>query len=90
MDKKEEMMRKEYLLTDNEFGTFRKLGSYPEEGFDFWRGAAKARNLDYKTIIGNTTNQRAFTALTVGHGKHWCFPLPLNVKGVVTNGKAQA
>ena len=88
MDKKEAIMRKEYTLTDNEFGAFRKLGNYPEEGFDFWRDVARARNLDYKTIIGNVTNQRSFTALPVGHGKHWCFPLPLKVKGIITNGKA--
>jgi hypothetical protein len=47
--------------------------------FKFWQRVADARGLDYHTIIGTENAPYSFTAMPVGHGKHWCFPEPLEL-----------
>ena len=70
-------MRTKHQLTDVELSKFRRLPPYQNEALSFWRWIAKSRNLDPKTLI---TNGRDFTGLPVGHGKHWCFPIPLKCR----------
>jgi hypothetical protein len=74
------MERTEYRLTAKEVDQLNQLPKFQGEAIKFWTGAAIARGLDYKTIIGNTQDHASFTALPVGHGKHWCYPALLKVR----------
>ena len=71
------MLRKSYSLTDKEHREFYRLP--PEEGvaISFWGYVAHSRGLDPATVIGDESDPEIFTAMTYGHGKDWCFPMPL-------------
>jgi hypothetical protein len=43
----------------------------------FWRDVAVSRGLDYQTVIGNPEQPGTFSALPLGHGKHWCWPMSI-------------
>lgn len=80
------MKRQTYRLTPAERLAFAKLGhGWPPnvaEVHRFWGDVGHARGLDPATIIGVPYEPHAFTALPQGHGKHWCWPLPLKCKPV--------
>lgn len=69
-------MRRKYTLSETELKQFRALRYHPFQNmaFNFWAKVANARGLDPKSII---SAGETFTGLPVGHGKHWCFPIPL-------------
>lgn len=72
--------RRTYSLTPEECDAFRALpinGISGNRAFAFWSTAARARGLDPATVIATPDS---FTALPVGHGKHWCWPTPLKCK----------
>lgn len=71
--------RKTYNLTTQEMRDLFQIrtGQNAEKVWDFWREIAESRGLDYQSIIGSETVQGAFTALPLGHNKHWCYPIPL-------------
>lgn len=82
------MIRNSYALTDKEAKKFRSLP--PEEGhaWAFWGDVAHSRGLDPYSIIGDTRDGTKFTAMPYGHGKDWCFPLPIkNTRVARWNGK---
>ena len=70
-------MRKTYELLPNEYAQFKRLQPIPGEAVSFWKRMAWIRKLDPETVISSSTK---FTALPLGHGKHWCFPVPLLCK----------
>jgi hypothetical protein len=70
-------MRQKYELTGQEQKRFRRLKPIEGEAIKFWQMAAYTRGLDYQTII---STGRTFTALPIGHGKHWCYPMTLKCK----------
>lgn len=70
-------MRKTYKLAEAEFRRFQRLKPFQHEALSFWKYVAKIRSLDPASMI---TNGETFTALELGHGKHWCFPIPLMCK----------
>lgn len=76
------LRRKTYELTIEECEDLERLRrDVPGVAFTFWRKAAARRDLDYKTILGHAGGIRSkFTALPMGHGKHWCWPIPLACK----------
>ena len=67
-------MRNTYELTPAEFGQFRWLEPEPGVAIEFWAKVAKARGLDYTTIV---SDGKTFTAMPLGHGKQFCWPLKL-------------
>ena len=70
-------MREKHQLNPIELRKFQRLAPFQGEAVAFWSWVARSRNLDPKSIISNGQN---FTALPIGHGKHWCFPTPLKCK----------
>jgi hypothetical protein len=46
--------------------------------FAWWHALGERRGFDATTVIGNGVG--GFTALPRGHGKPWCWPLPLRCK----------
>lgn len=77
------MKRKSYYLDGHEIDKFNRLFCHqPKDGeaYAFWRGVAYDRGLDYQTILGIEGRQHEFTALPLGHGKHWCYPLSLKCR----------
>ena len=72
------MMRRAFVLTAHEQDQLNRLRSAPGEAFEFWKAIAAKLGVDYRTVIG--TDEQNFSALPVGHGKHWCFPYSLACK----------
>jgi hypothetical protein len=70
-------MRKTFRLSDLEFRQFRNLNPFPHDAIAFWKRMAIARGCDPRSVISNGAT---FTALPEGHGKHWCYPIPLKCK----------
>ena len=70
--------RKTYELNSEEIDVFERLPPIPEVARRFWDRMAVARGLDQRSVIGLAGYR--FTALSVGHGKHWCYPSPLECK----------
>ena len=75
-------MRNKYELTDEELAELKALrDDYTDEerGLDawgFWFKVCKTRGLDSATAIaGHVRGQ--FSALPLGHNRHWCYPSPL-------------
>lgn len=80
--KKDSVKRQTHTLMDQEqlvFGRLRAIyhGAGAADIWRFWRSVASARGLDPETIIGNLGHPEIFSALPLGHGKHWCWPMPL-------------
>jgi len=78
-------MREQYYLTPIELSRFYRIRPFQNEALGFWSWVARSRGLDPKTVISESTGQPGarqirFTALPLGHGKEWCFPLPLKCK----------
>jgi hypothetical protein len=72
------VQRETYRLTAEELLAFRCLGSWPPDGaFKFWKRVAVARALDYRTILCKPDKPGTFSALPIGHRKHWCWPMEL-------------
>jgi hypothetical protein len=73
-------LRQTYVLNSEERQEFDKL--WPQEGkaIKFWRAVADSRGLDYDTVMGVEHKPYEFTAMPMGHGKHWCWPEPLECK----------
>lgn len=70
-------MRKKFELDQFEKDRFERLRPFQGEALAFWARVAKVRNLDPKSVI---SDGYTFTALPVGHGRPWCFPIPLACK----------
>lgn len=70
-------MRNTFALTTTERSEFYRLRALPGEAVEFWQKVAVARGLDPYSVI---SNGNTFTALSKGHGKQWCYPLPLKNK----------
>ncbi len=69
--------RIECALTEDAWHKFGRLAPFVGAAFDFWREVAEKRGLDSGSII---SDGKMFTGLPSGHGKHWCFPIPLKCK----------
>lgn len=69
-------MRRKYQLEPVEQRQFSKLRPLQGEAFAFWGKVARARGLDPRTLITDGRNGE-FTALPLGHDKHWCYPFAL-------------
>lgn len=71
------MLRNSYSLTDKEVKRFYAL--HPEEGYawEFWADVGRSRGLDPYSIIGDIEDREIFTAMPYGHGKDWCYPMPI-------------
>ena len=72
------MKRQTFTLDRHEIDAFNRLPLRDGDAFTFWRSVAVARNLDYKTIL-NGLIPYEFSALPLGHGKPWCWPMPLKM-----------
>ena len=70
-------LRQSFQLTPQEQKRFRRLKPVEGEAMSFWQRAAHVRGMDPETVI---SNGRGFTALPYGHGKQWCYPIPLKCK----------
>lgn len=70
-------MRQTYKLNDIEYKQFRRLKPFQHEAVNFWKKVAHVRGLDPATVISQAPS---FTALPLGHNRHWCFPVPLKCK----------
>lgn len=67
-------MRKTFKLNDGQLAQFKRLRPLQNEAHSFWKGIAKLEGLDPASIISNAPS---FSGLPLGHGKPWCFPIPL-------------
>ena len=70
------MKRNSYYLDKFEIDKFNRLLPKDGEAYAFWRSVAHDRGLDYRTIISMPNRWDEFTALPLGHGKEWCWPMP--------------
>jgi hypothetical protein len=68
-------VRSQHSLTLDETIALNRCGDDP---FAFWREVCARRGLDAATVIGGVGG--AFTALPVGHGRHWCWPMALRCR----------
>lgn len=75
--KRGKIRRETYELTAEEVSQLENLRGWPGVAFDFWRKVATRLGVDPKTIIHDFIDRRKFTGLPAGHGKWWCFPIPL-------------
>jgi len=57
-------------LDPQERAEFAQLRGVPGAAYSFWKRVCGCRGLDYATLI-------MFTALPLGHGRQWCWPMPL-------------
>ena len=73
--------RQTYELTKEEQTELDRLSSLRfstgEPIWKFWKGVARDRNLDYRTILGLFFERYKFSALPLNHNKDWCYPFPL-------------
>lgn len=69
-------MRQSFKLSEVELKQHKRLikAPFPGEAWRFWKRVAAARGVDHGSII---SRGEYFTALPIGHGKAWCFPIPL-------------
>jgi hypothetical protein len=72
------MIRKSYNLDKQEIDRFHRMRGFECEASRFWMAVAAERKLDPATIIGDLYRPYVFTALPIGHGKHWCWPAALH------------
>ena len=70
-------MRKSYHLTPEERRKFKRLKPVEDVAYEFWQEVAWARGLDYETILTTLNDPCRFSALPLGHGKDWCWPIAL-------------
>ena len=77
-----EIIRESYVLTTEEKDRRRNLPARIGAAFAFWEEVARARNLDYRTIMTDMESMGyvRFTGLPLGHGMHWCWPRPLKCR----------
>lgn len=73
-------MRNSFNLTLSERNRFNDLRPEQGEAFKFWKAVASIRQLDHKSIISDERGGFTFTALPLGHDKHWCWPVELKCK----------
>jgi hypothetical protein len=74
-------MREQYHLTPIELRKFNRIPPFQNEALGFWSWVARSRGLDPETVISESNSQQVrFTALPIGHGKAWCYPMPLKCK----------
>ena len=73
------MKREKHRLDAFEAERFDNLPPIPERIRDFWRDAALTRGLDPKSVLAADIwrGRYSFTALPLGHGRHWCWPMAL-------------
>ena len=69
-------LRKHYDLTHEEQS---KLAIVGDDVWLFWNAVARRCGVDSASIIADI-GRPSFTALPIGHRKHWCHPLPLACK----------
>lgn len=50
-----------------------------KEARDWWGQVAHLNGIDPGSIIHSSIDSTKFTALPIGHGKHWCWPSPLQM-----------
>jgi hypothetical protein len=78
--------RKFYHFTPDEVDKFNDIvwqqcrGQFKGDAFAFWREAAANRGIDYRTIISKPDRSYEFTALPMGHNRHWCHPMSLKCR----------
>lgn len=78
------MQRETFKLTSEERARFYRLRPIVGEAFDFWKGVAKARDLDYKTIYyldgeySGLPVEKHWSVKDLDRG--WCWPIPLKCK----------
>lgn len=70
-------MRAKFELSHDEQQKFRRLQPYQGEALAFWATVARSRGLDPKSVLSDAPS---FSGLALGHGKHWCFPAPIECK----------
>jgi hypothetical protein len=70
-------MRLQFELSFAEVRERQRLLPNPGVLIEFWAKVANARSVDRKTIISEGIK---FSALPLGHDKHWCWPIPLKCK----------
>lgn len=75
-------MRRVFKLTDEEILRFERLPPIQGAAFDFWDKVAETRGLDPKTFIYHGVTRYEFSGLPLGHGKYWCWPMPLACKHI--------
>jgi hypothetical protein len=72
------MLRNSYSLTDKETKKFSALPQEEGHAWEFWATVARQRGLDPYSIIGDAEGDGTrFSAMPYGHGKDWCWPMPL-------------
>ena len=71
------MTRRKHVLSAEEQREFAALRADPADAWHFWWRAALARGLDPGSLV---TAAPDFTGLPAGHGRHWCWPSPLQCK----------
>lgn len=75
--------RQIYTLTDAEFRQKQRLPREQGAAWTFWKQVSARLGIDYASILPdyeNPKSKKTFTALTLDHSKHWCWPMPLKCK----------
>jgi hypothetical protein len=70
-------MRGQIRLSSEETAAFNRIPPLQGEAWNFWKRVAVLRKLDADTLLWENG---VVTALPLGHGKQWCYPLPLKCR----------
>jgi len=70
--------RSTHQLSVENIRELKALRPQSQVAFDFWRRLCAKLGLDSKTVI--TYPNYRFSALPLGHDKHWCWPHALGCK----------
>lgn len=84
-----ELKRKNYAMPEKWRPKFDALIPAPGHAFNFWRALAYEMQLDASSIIGDEVKPYTFSALPIGHTKHWCYPIPLKCAKPVAQDQDQ-
>ena len=61
-----------FTLDDAEREDFCRVGSRLGDAYLFWRGVAKAKGLDYRSLLCHKGGRHS--GLPIGHSHYWCYP----------------
>lgn len=50
------------------------------QAWRFWQAVANERGLDPHSLYSSDGTVQKVSGLPLGHGKHWCWPVPLKCK----------
>ena len=75
--------RGDYEMNIGEWDAFHRIQPVADAAWEFWRSLGRRYGFDYRTVMSSRVDgyaSRKFTALPLGHTKHWCWPMELKCK----------